>query len=85
MILFADLTERKIQECVKLGIAAEFGTTSIRDGKAHYNRDGCDDVTKKAQGLVFVRKPIILIGQACNVGVCLWYVQIFIFVWLEYT
>ncbi|CAK6963611.1 complement component C9 [Scomber scombrus] len=44
-----NLTERKVQECVKLGITADFGTTSLTDGKAHYNRDGCDNVTTKDQ------------------------------------
>ncbi|XP_022047280.2 complement component C9 [Acanthochromis polyacanthus] len=34
------LTERMIQECVKVGI-----TTDFTDGKAHHNRDGCNNIT----------------------------------------
>ncbi|KAL7376314.1 hypothetical protein ABVT39_005270 [Epinephelus coioides] len=39
-----NLTERKIQECVKIGITADFGDTDLT--KANFKRDGCDDVTK---------------------------------------
>lgn len=46
----ADLTERKIQECLKIGIEAEFATTSVQDGKAHVKFNKCDDVTTKSQG-----------------------------------
>lgn len=35
-----------------MGIEAEFGTTSVQDGKAHVKYDKCDDVTTKSQGLV---------------------------------
>ncbi|XP_070845071.1 complement component C9 [Chaetodon trifascialis] len=45
-----NLTERKIQECVKMGISAEFGGTSVTDGKAHFKKDGCDNITMKSQG-----------------------------------
>uniref|UniRef100_UPI0037E75EB5 complement component C9 n=1 Tax=Semicossyphus pulcher TaxID=241346 RepID=UPI0037E75EB5 len=48
-----NLTERRIQECVKLGITADFGTTSLSDGKAHLKYDDCDNVTNKRQGEVF--------------------------------
>ncbi|XP_049459571.1 complement component C9 [Epinephelus fuscoguttatus] len=40
-----NLTERKIQECVKIGITADFADTDLT--KANFKRDGCDDVTKK--------------------------------------
>lgn len=49
----ADLTERKIQDCLKIGIEAEFSTTSFQDGKANANLNKCDDVTRKSEGLVF--------------------------------
>ncbi|XP_076614325.1 complement component C9 [Chaetodon auriga] len=45
-----NLTERKIQECVKMGISADFGGTSLTDGKAHYKKDGCENITTKSQG-----------------------------------
>ncbi|XP_041666576.1 complement component C9 [Cheilinus undulatus] len=45
-----NLTERKIQKCVKLGISVDFVTTEISDGKGHYNKDDCDDVTSKVDG-----------------------------------
>ncbi|XP_003965317.1 complement component C9 [Takifugu rubripes] len=45
-----NLTERKIQECLKIGIEAEFATTSVQDGKAHAKLNKCDDVTTKSQG-----------------------------------
>ncbi|CAG05214.1 unnamed protein product, partial [Tetraodon nigroviridis] len=48
-----NLTERKIQECLKIGIEAEFATTSVKDGKAHVNYNKCDDVTTKSQGDVY--------------------------------
>ncbi|XP_040914348.1 complement component C9 [Toxotes jaculatrix] len=41
-----NLTERKVQECVKLGISAELSGL----GKLHTNKDGCDDVTSKGEG-----------------------------------
>uniref|UniRef100_A0A8D3EA37 Complement component C9 n=1 Tax=Scophthalmus maximus TaxID=52904 RepID=A0A8D3EA37_SCOMX len=41
-----NLTERTVQECVKLGITADFGD----DGKANLNRDKCDNVTSKQEG-----------------------------------
>lgn len=47
----ADLTERRIQECLKIGIEAGFSTTSVQDGKAHVKFNKCDDVTTKSQGL----------------------------------
>nr|XP_020472571.1 complement component C9 [Monopterus albus] len=40
------LTERKIQQCVKLGITADFGV----DKNPNYNRDGCNNVTSKQEG-----------------------------------
>ncbi|XP_041816278.1 complement component C9 [Chelmon rostratus] len=45
-----NLTERKIQECVKLGITADFGSTSVTDGKAHFKKDGCNNVTTNSTG-----------------------------------
>ncbi|XP_068608889.1 complement component C9 [Brachionichthys hirsutus] len=45
-----NLTARSIQECVKLGVAADFAGTS--GTKAHYNQDKCDDVTTKSEGNV---------------------------------
>ncbi|XP_029300766.1 LOW QUALITY PROTEIN: complement component C9 [Cottoperca gobio] len=42
-----NLTDRKVQECVKLGITADFGGA---DGiKGHVKDDDCDDVTNKYQ------------------------------------
>ncbi|XP_068190712.1 complement component C9 isoform X2 [Antennarius striatus] len=43
-----NLTERSIQECVKLGIKADFTGTSLDGAKGHYNKDKCDDVTTKS-------------------------------------
>ncbi|XP_035040607.1 complement component C9 [Hippoglossus stenolepis] len=43
-----NLTERTIQECVKIGISADFG----EDTKGNVNRDKCDDVTKKEEGSI---------------------------------
>lgn len=50
-MILADLTERKIQECVKVGITAEvgFGGSTI-DG--HVNRDDCTPITTKNEGLL---------------------------------
>ncbi|XP_008274386.1 complement component C9 isoform X2 [Stegastes partitus] len=45
-----NLTERRIQDCVKLGITAEFATTTLHDGKAHYKPSGCDNVTTNETG-----------------------------------
>ncbi|XP_037121175.1 complement component C9 [Syngnathus acus] len=45
-----NLTERKVQECVKLGISLDFTGESVSEGKAHYKDDKCDDVSTKAQG-----------------------------------
>nr|XP_046230367.1 complement component C9 [Scatophagus argus] len=45
-----NLTERRIQECVQLGITAEFSGTSVTDGNAHLKHGDCDTVTKKEQG-----------------------------------
>ncbi|KAM9841638.1 complement component C9 [Aulostomus maculatus] len=42
-----NLTERKIQECIKLGISLDFGNTPALDGKGHYNKDGCETVSPK--------------------------------------
>ncbi|XP_044030945.1 complement component C9 isoform X2 [Siniperca chuatsi] len=42
-----NLTERNVQECVKIGITAEFGGTALTDGEAHLKRDECDNVTTK--------------------------------------
>ncbi|XP_034565137.1 complement component C9 [Notolabrus celidotus] len=39
------LTERKIQDCVKLGVTADFSAGNVSDGKANFNKDGCDNVT----------------------------------------
>ncbi|XP_077354176.1 complement component C9 [Festucalex cinctus] len=40
-----NLTERKVQECVKLGIAID----SVQDGEAHLKYDKCGDVATKAE------------------------------------
>ncbi|XP_070706782.1 complement component C9 [Pempheris klunzingeri] len=45
-----NLTERKIQECIKLGITADFGGKSLTDGKGHYSHDGCNNVSTKNEG-----------------------------------
>lgn len=66
-MVLADLTERKIQKCVKIGITADFGTESITDGKGHYKRDDCDDVTTKADGLLSFPCLNSLISQAYKV------------------
>ncbi|XP_073334393.1 complement component C9 [Pagrus major] len=39
-----NITERQVQECVKIGITVNFGD----DGNAHYKPENCDDVTKKS-------------------------------------
>ncbi|XP_037609316.1 complement component C9-like isoform X1 [Sebastes umbrosus] len=41
-----NLTERKIQECITLGITADFGKSL---DKGHVNHTGCDNVTNKNQ------------------------------------
>lgn len=46
----ADLTERKIQECLQIGIEAELAVASSLEGNAHVKFGKCDDVTKKSQG-----------------------------------
>lgn len=51
-MILTDLTERRIQECVKLGIKADFSGMSVTDGQGHYNRDNCGDVTTKTTGLL---------------------------------
>ncbi|XP_045922844.1 complement component C9 [Micropterus dolomieu] len=42
-----NLTERSVQNCVKIGITADFDGTALTDAKAHAKRDGCDTVTTK--------------------------------------
>lgn len=66
-MILADLTERNIQKCVKLGITAEFGTASITDGKGHYNHDDCNEVTTKTDGLLPLPCLITLISRAYKV------------------
>ncbi|KAM3599466.1 uncharacterized protein V6R79_006273 [Siganus canaliculatus] len=43
-----NLSETTIQKCLKVGITADFGTTSFSDGNAHVKHDGCDNVTRKS-------------------------------------
>lgn len=62
-MILADITERKVQECLKLGITADFGTTSFSDGKAHANRNGCENVTTKNQGLLFLFHHIKVLSK----------------------
>lgn len=57
-MILADLTERKIQECVKIGITADFADTDLT--KANFKRDGCDDVTKKDDGVLSLFYQITL-------------------------
>lgn len=66
-MILADLTETKIQNCVKLGITADFGTESITDGKGHLARGGCHEVQKTAQGLFPFPCLATLISQAYKV------------------
>ncbi|KAM7392538.1 hypothetical protein PAMA_007583 [Pampus argenteus] len=42
-----NMTERSIQQCVKLGITADFGGTSLTDGKAHAKYDRCPNISTK--------------------------------------
>ncbi|XP_053710439.1 complement component C9 [Synchiropus splendidus] len=44
-----NLTERKIQKCVKLGISVEFSGGSVSDGKGNINTDDCDKVSTNAK------------------------------------
>ncbi|XP_019747841.1 complement component C9 [Hippocampus comes] len=44
-----NLTERKVQECVKLGISADFNMENVKDGKVHYKDDKCNDVSTKGE------------------------------------
>ncbi|XP_054613866.1 complement component C9 isoform X1 [Dunckerocampus dactyliophorus] len=44
-----NLTERKIQECVKLGISVDFGGSAPSGGKAHLKDDKCKDVATSLQ------------------------------------
>lgn len=46
-IIVPDLTERTVQQCVKLGITADFSA----DSQARVKTDGCNDVTSKNEGL----------------------------------
>lgn len=50
-MILADLTERKIQECVKLGITAELSGVPFTDAKGHVTVDKCEPVTTKKEGL----------------------------------
>lgn len=49
-IFLADLTENTIQNCVKLGVGADFGITSSSSLNAKLDDKKCDDVTNKNQG-----------------------------------
>ncbi|XP_057675235.1 complement component C9 isoform X1 [Corythoichthys intestinalis] len=40
-----NLTERKVQECVKLGISVDFNLEVVNDAKAHFKDDKCNDVS----------------------------------------
>lgn len=68
-MILADLTERKIQECVKLGITADFGSTSVTDGKAHFKKDGCNNVTTNSTGLLSLNYLITLILKDYRVNI----------------
>jgi len=53
-MLFADLTERRVQECIKIGITADLGSSgAVVEG--HAKKDDCDTVTNKRAG---IRPPV---------------------------
>ncbi|CAN9504377.1 unnamed protein product [Ophioblennius macclurei] len=42
-----NLTERRVQDCIKLGISADFNGFGVTDGKAHLNTNLCDNPSSK--------------------------------------
>lgn len=51
--ILSDLTERQLQNCVKVGLKADIAEAV--DG--HISRDGCDDVTTKNEGWLVTLSP----------------------------
>lgn len=50
IIFLADLTENTLQNCVKLGVGADFGITSSSSLNANLDNKKCETVTNKNQG-----------------------------------
>lgn len=63
-MILADLTERKIQECVKLGITAELGGIPFTEAKGKLGLDSCEPVTTKKEGQFSLSYLITLISKA---------------------
>ncbi len=64
-MILADLTEREIQECVKLGVTADIGGIPFTDIHAEATPvNKCVPVTTKKEGLFSSSYPITLISKA---------------------
>lgn len=50
---FADLTERSIQDCVRMGISADFSASSVSVGGG-VKSDKCDGITNKETGMFYL-------------------------------
>uniref|UniRef100_A0A672INH3 Complement component C9 n=1 Tax=Salarias fasciatus TaxID=181472 RepID=A0A672INH3_SALFA len=46
-IKLRNLTERSVQECIKLGISADFDAVTVKAGKAHFNLNDCNNDSSK--------------------------------------
>ena len=64
MFFFAELTQRKIQECVKMGITVDITTDSLPKGHFDHNKDDCGNVTSKDEGLLSLSYLIIPSSKA---------------------
>lgn len=64
-IFFADITENMIQNCVKLGVGADFGITSSSSLNAKLDNKNCKDVTNKDQG----QQVFFSCFSACNTDI----------------
>lgn len=53
-----DLTERKIQDCVKMGISADFSGGIVTGGSVHFKSDECETVNPTIKGLYVHNYPI---------------------------
>lgn len=65
-MILPDLTERTVQECVKIGITADFGADL---GGGHIKPEDCTDVTTKNEGLLLPSYLITLISTAYKVNI----------------
>lgn len=63
------LTERKVQDCIKLGITAELSGVNVTGIEGHFKPEHCNDVTAKKEGLISLSYMITMISKAYKVKI----------------